>query len=62
MRRIGRRGVEAESAKRHRAKLRKGILQAYGNEGKCCREAEPLFLEIDHKYGGGGKHRKRIAR
>lgn len=41
--------------------LREASLSAYGNRCRCCGETEPRFLTIDHKNGGGNKHRKEIG-
>ena len=47
------------SRKRNK-RLKEKIIEAYGGRCVCCGEREPLFLEIDHVYGGGSKQRKKI--
>ena len=49
-----------EYQKRKGLKLRMGALEAYGKKCTCCGESTVEFLAIDHKNGGGGKHRKEI--
>lgn len=43
------------------ARLRSGIISAYGSKCACCGEIEPLFLEIDHINENGHAHRKKIG-
>lgn len=43
---------------RYRAKRRREVIEGYGGECACCKEAELAFLTIDHVNGGGHKHRK----
>jgi hypothetical protein len=43
-----------------RIRVRSECFVAYGGKCACCGETEPLFLEIDHINGGGGKHRKEV--
>lgn len=51
-----------EYNKRHREKLKKKILEAYGAVCACCGESQYEFLTLDHINGGGGAHlRKRSA-
>lgn len=38
--------------------LRNEILSAYGGRCACCGETERIFLQIDHKNGGGRSDRK----
>jgi hypothetical protein len=42
----------------YRANLRKQIIDAYGGKCTCCGECRLPFLTIEHKNGGGRKHRK----
>lgn len=41
-------------------KLRTRVLDAYGNECKCCGERTPEFLGIDHVYNDGEAHRREL--
>lgn len=50
-----------EIRRRSNHKLRQMALDAYGRKCACCEESEEKFLSIDHKDGGGGKHRKEIG-
>jgi hypothetical protein len=43
---------------KYRNKLKKDVMNAYGNKCSCCGETEPLFLEIDHVYNDGYKDKK----
>src|SRR6185436_5678100 len=40
---------------------REGVLNAYGRHCVCCGETEEQFLAVDHKNGGGGRHRKELG-
>ena len=40
--------------------LRIEFINAYGGKCDCCGESYYEFLTLDHIYGGGGKHRKKI--
>ena len=42
-------------------KLRKDILNAYGNECANCGETYEFLLQIDHIEGGGNQHRREIG-
>jgi hypothetical protein len=42
------------------AKLRAEWLVAYGSKCECCGETETAFLTIEHRNGGGNKHKKEI--
>jgi hypothetical protein len=44
--------------RRHHAKLRAEIIEAYGGECACCGEDLPVFLTIDHVNGGGNQERR----
>lgn len=45
---------------RHQA-LKRAVIDAYGGKCECCGEDEIVFLSLDHRNGGGGKHRKKIG-
>lgn len=47
-----------ENHRRYREKVRRQVLDAYGNKCACCDESEPEFLALDHVNGGGNKHRR----
>ena len=49
-----------ERKDRERKNLKKDVLNAYGGRCACCGETNYGFLTIDHKEGGGSKHRKEI--
>lgn len=56
-----------KSCKRADGKLytrrrRERVLAAYGGKCACCGEDRYEFLCIDHITGGGGKHRKELAK
>jgi hypothetical protein len=49
-------------ARKAAEKLRQQVFAAYGGARcACCGEAERLFLCIDHREGGGYRHRKEIG-
>lgn len=53
-----------ESNLRRTFQLRLQSLRHYGGNPPscaCCGETELEFLSIDHKNGGGGKHRKQVG-
>lgn len=54
------RAASRRNARRSRADLRSRIFSALG--GKCagCGVDDARVLDIDHKNGGGTKHRKRV--
>lgn len=41
-------------------RIRKEVLEHYGNKCACCGECNAEFLALDHVEGGGNKHRKSI--
>jgi len=43
-------------------KLRKEIITHYGARCVCCGEVIYEFLTLDHKDGGGGKHKEAVGR
>lgn len=49
--------------KMHRSAVdaRRTVLLHYGGKCSCCGESNFLFLTIEHKNGGGVKHRKEIG-
>jgi hypothetical protein len=52
--------ARAARVKAERVALRERVLAAYGGKCACCGEDEPIFLAIDHKNGGGSKHREQF--
>jgi len=42
-------------------KRRKIVIEHYGGKCSCCGESQYEFLTIEHKNGGGTKHRKLIG-
>lgn len=48
--------------KSNRTKIqKKEVIDNYGGKCGCCGEKQIEFLTIDHKNGGGAKHRKEIG-
>ena len=45
--------------RKHYQKLRRIVLEHYGNQCQCCGEMRMEFLAIDHINGGGSKERKK---
>src|SRR3990172_5963982 len=43
------------------AALRREVLDHYGGACACCGETTLEFLSLDHKNGGGTKHRNEIG-
>lgn len=41
-------------------KLRRGVLDAYGNRCACCGETTPEFLSLDHVNNDGEAHRREL--
>lgn len=41
--------------------LRREVLDHYGGACACCGETELAFLSLDHKNGGGTKHRQELG-
>lgn len=52
---------QLEGQKRRRDRMRRIVIEHYGNECSCCKENEYGFLTIDHVNGGGTKHRKTVT-
>lgn len=42
-------------------RLRKEVLDHYGGACVCCGETTLQFLALDHKNGGGTKHRQELG-
>lgn len=42
--------------------IRRVVIEKYGSKCNCCNEKNLMFLEIDHKYGGGSKEHKSLKR
>ena len=41
--------------------IRDELLNAYGHQCACCGEREREFLQLDHIYGGGLAHRRKVG-
>lgn len=52
---------QLEKAKERKIKQRKIVIEHYGSKCSCCGENQYEFLTIEHKNGGGCKHRKKIG-
>lgn len=48
-------------ARSYRDSLKADVICGYGGICKCCGEAEPQFLTIDHIHGGGSAHKKAVG-
>lgn len=46
--------------RKRNARLKKQVMDAYGNKCACCGEDAPGFLTIDHVNNDGNDHRKRV--
>jgi recombination endonuclease VII len=42
-------------------RLRREVIDHYGGKCVCCGEAQLEFLSLDHKHGGGTKHRQALG-
>lgn len=42
--------------------IKLAMIDAYGGKCRCCGEREPQMLAIDHKNGGGTKHRRSLGK
>jgi hypothetical protein len=53
----------AEGARRRSRRLRMEVITAYGGKCACpdCDVTTPEFLSVDHKNGGGNKHRRQLS-
>lgn len=49
---------ERDRLREVRKRLRDEMLKAYGGKCSCCGENHREFLTLEHKNGGGRKHRK----
>lgn len=47
--------------RRKRAEVRAEMIAAYGGVCRCCKEANPRFLTLDHKKGGGLAHYREVG-
>lgn len=47
--------------KKHRLKLKRQVMDAYGGACACCGETELTFLTIDHINDDGAEHRRQLA-
>jgi hypothetical protein len=47
--------------KERRLKIRKEVMNHYGNKCNCCGEDTLEFLAIDHINGKGNEHRRKIS-
>lgn len=54
-------GAAALQRARYRT-LRAEVVAAYGSACACCREAETIFLELDHVDDSGAEHRREVGR
>jgi hypothetical protein len=52
---------ERDWARAKHKERRAATLAAYGGRCACCGETRPVFLAIDHKEGGGNKHRRSLS-
>jgi hypothetical protein len=50
------------SVKAFYAREKDRMLAAYGGACRCCGEARPQFLAIDHIFGDGAEHRRETGR
>lgn len=49
-----------ENKKLYRQKLKIEVMNAYGGKCNCCGESNLIFLTIDHVYGGGCAHKRKL--
>lgn len=54
------RELASRIARERRRTMRHEIIQRLGGKCVCCGESHEMFLAIDHKNGGGTKHRRSI--
>lgn len=50
-----------KAANDNHKRLKLAVIAEYGGRCVCCGESEPMFLTIDHIYGGGASHRREIG-
>jgi hypothetical protein len=48
------------TTRRYRTNLKNEVLGMLGGKCECCNETEPEFLCVDHRFGGGSKHRREL--
>lgn len=48
-------------AKRNYNRMKNEVYEHYGNKCSCCEETEIRFLTIDHKNGGGTRHKAEVG-
>jgi hypothetical protein len=51
-------GVVAKHRHSYNQKIKDEVFEKYGKVCSCCGETEPVFLTIDHVFGGGARDRK----
>lgn len=49
-----------KNKKLYRQKIKAEVINAYGNKCTCCSETILAFLTIDHIYGDGHEHRRKL--
>ena len=55
------RQLSRDIVKRNRREIRAEFLKAYGGVCTCCGEDESTFLTCEHRFGDGGKIRKKLG-
>lgn len=55
------RGPSALKSRQRQLRLRRQVLDAYGNRCACCGERTPEFLTVDHINNDGAAHRKAVT-
>lgn len=55
------RALRKAALRRWKVKIRTEMVAAYGGCCECCGETELRFLTLEHKNGGGSKHRKELG-
>lgn len=57
------REYQRKTRKANNDRLKEKLIAAYGRNGGCvcCGETERVFLQLDHIYGGGCAHARKIA-
>lgn len=50
-----------EITRQYRIRLKEKVFTHYGGRCACCGENRIEFLTLDHKNGGGNKHRAEIS-
>lgn len=49
---------EGPNRRKRYKELKALVLKAYGSKCACCSTKQPQFLTLEHKNGGGRKHRE----